>query len=125
MGFIRIVNEAFHEGGWGMWPILMLSIFAVGLIIDRSVYLFRSAIDKKKFLGIMKQLISEGNIAQAIKICSSSSKPLSRIIQSGLMRSNRPENEVKAAMDEAALRELPLIEKRTGYLASDATCKRY
>ncbi|MBL9110842.1 MAG: MotA/TolQ/ExbB proton channel family protein, partial [Myxococcales bacterium] len=30
---------------------------------------------------------------------------------------NRPDEEVQAAMDEAALREVPKIAKRTGYLA--------
>ena len=33
------------------------------------------------------------------------------------MRANRSDDEIAAAMDEAALRELPAIEKRTGYLA--------
>ena len=33
------------------------------------------------------------------------------------MKVNRPDEEVQAAMDEAALREIPRIAKRTGYLA--------
>ena len=33
------------------------------------------------------------------------------------MRANRPDAEVQAAMDEAALIELPRVEKRTPYLA--------
>ena len=33
------------------------------------------------------------------------------------MKVNRPDEEVQAAMDEAALREMPRINKRTGYLA--------
>src|SRR5205085_11502467 len=40
-----------------------------------------------------------------------------RIVQAGLMKTNRPGEEIDAAMDEASLRELPQIEKRTGYLA--------
>ena len=43
--------------------------------------------------------------------------PLARICQSGLVKVNRPDEEVQAAMDEAALREIPRIAKRTGYLA--------
>ena len=35
----------------------------------------------------------------------------------GLTKFNRPDHEVQAAMDEAALKELPRIEKRTGYLS--------
>ena len=117
MGFIQGINEAFKEGGWGMWPILILSIFSVGLIIERVVYLFRSSMDKRQFMGLMQKLIAQGNVAQAIKVCSGTSKPMTRIVQSGLMKVNRSNADVQAAMDETALKEKPLIEKRTGYLA--------
>jgi len=33
------------------------------------------------------------------------------------MRANRSDEEINAAMEEASLRELPALEKRTGYLA--------
>jgi len=117
MEFIHNVNEAFKEGGWGMWPILIASVFWIGLSIERGVYLFRSSVDKQQFMSLMQKLIAAGNVAQAIKVCSGTSKPLTRIVQAGLMRMNRTEIDVQAAMDEAALRELPRIEKRTGYLA--------
>jgi len=117
MEVIQRINEAFKEGGWGMWPILILSIFWIGLTVERSVYLYRSAVDKHQFMALMQKLIAQGNVAQAIKVCSGTSKPLTRIIQAGLMKMNRSDRDVQAAMDEAALRELPRIEKRTGYLA--------
>jgi biopolymer transport protein ExbB/TolQ len=114
---IQGINEAFKEGGWGMWPILILSIFAVGLMIDRTIYLIRSNSDKRQFVGLMQKLLAQGNVAQAIKVCSGTSKPMTRIVQAGLMRINKPDAEVQAAMNEMSLRELPMIEKRTGYLA--------
>jgi biopolymer transport protein ExbB/TolQ len=118
MGFIQHINEAFKEGGWGMWPILILSIFSVGLIIERIVYLFfRASMDKRQFMGLMQKLIAQGNVAQAIKVCSGTSKPMTRIVQAGLMKVNKSDADVQAAMDEMALKEKPLIEKRTGYLA--------
>jgi len=117
MGFIQGINNAFKEGGWGMWPILLLSIFSVGLIIERFVYLVRASMDKRQFMGLMQKLITQGNVAQAIKVCSGTSKPMTRIVQAGLMKVNKSNAEVQAAMDETALREKPLIEKRTGYLA--------
>lgn len=117
MGFIQTINDAFKEGGPGMWPILVLSIFSIGVIVDRAVYLVRATIDKRQFMGLMQKLIAQGNVAQAIKVCSGTSKPMTRIVQAGLMKVNRSDAEVQAAMDEMALRELPLIERRTGYLA--------
>lgn len=115
--FIALVNEAFKEGGWGMYPILFLSVVAVGVTVDRTWYLVRSSMDKKRFLGLMQTLVTQGNVAQAIRVCNSTDKPITRIVHAGLMKVNQADTDVQAAMDEAALREMPAIEKRTGYLA--------
>jgi biopolymer transport protein ExbB/TolQ len=107
----------FEEGGWGMYPILVWQIIAIGIIIERAIYLYRSSINKDVFLATMQKCILAGDVARAIKLCSAANAPLARIVKAGLMKVNRPDAEVQAAMDEAALRELPRIESRTGYLA--------
>jgi biopolymer transport protein ExbB/TolQ len=111
------IASHFEQGGWGMWPILGTSMFVVGIIIERSIYLFRSSINKDVFLSTMQKCILAGDIGRAIKLCSAAQAPLARIVKSGLMKVNRPDEEVQAAMDEAALRELPRIDARTPYLA--------
>jgi biopolymer transport protein ExbB len=117
MGIIKGISDAFQKGGWGMWPILITSIFVVGLIIERALFLFRASIDKNKFVPALQKLILQGNVAQAIKFCSGANVPLANVVKAGLLKVNKSDQEVQAAMDEAALRELPKIEKRTGYLA--------
>ncbi len=107
----------FQEGGWGMWPILFWNIVTIGIIIERALYLFGSGINKEVFLATMQKCILAGDIAKAVKMCSAANAPLARIVQAGLVKVNRPDEEVQAAMDEAALREIPKIAHRTGYLA--------
>jgi len=114
---LKMLADAFHEGGWGMWPILFLLMITVSIVIERAVFLRRSVIDKEKLVALLRSQISAGNIQGAIKVCSGNSTPLTRIVQSGLMRANRSDEEINSAMEEAGLRELPLLEKRTGYLA--------
>ncbi len=117
MTVLKLMADAFHEGGWGMWPILFLLMLTMSIVIERAVYLRRAVIDKEKLVALLRSQISAGNIQGAIKVCSGNSTPLTRIVQSGLMRANRPDIEITAAMEESALRELPMLEKRTGYLA--------
>jgi biopolymer transport protein ExbB/TolQ len=81
------------------------------------VYLFGASINKDVFLATMQKCILAGDIAKAVKMCSAANAPLARIVQSGLVKVNRPDEEVQAAMDEGALREMPKIAKRTGFLA--------
>ena len=117
MTVLKILADGFHEGGWGMWPILVLLMITMAILIERAVFLRRAVIDKEKLVALLRSQISAGNIQGAIKVCSGNSTPLTRIVQSGLMRANRSDEEINSAMEEAGLRELPLLEKRTGYLA--------
>jgi biopolymer transport protein ExbB/TolQ len=117
MGILKGISEAFHKGGWGMWPILITSMITIAIIIERLVYLLKATIDKDKLLALLKSQVMSGNVQGAIKVCSGNPTPMTRIVQAGLMKFNKSDHEVQAAMDEASLRELPLINKRTSYLA--------
>lgn len=111
------IAHHFEEGGWMMYGILFWLIISVGVIVERAVYLYKSSINKEVFLATMQKCILAGDIGRAIKLCSAANAPLARIVKAGLMKVNRPDAEVQAAMDEAALRELPQVEARTPYLA--------
>src|SRR5712675_900248 len=107
----------YQAGGWAMWIILFWLICAIATIAERAVYLFGSSINKDVFLATMQKCILAGDVAKAVKMCSAANAPLARIVQAGLVKVNRPDDEVQAAMDEAALREVPKLSTRTGYLA--------
>ena len=109
--------EAYKAGGWPMWIILFWSILEFGIMVERAIYLYGSTINKDVFLATMQKCILAGDVAKAVKMCSAANAPLARIVQAGLVKVNRPDEEVQAAMDEAALREIPKISARTPYLA--------
>jgi biopolymer transport protein ExbB/TolQ len=113
---MSVIAEHFQEGGWAMYIILFWFVLAIGIIVERSVFLYKSSINKDVFLATMQKCILAGDIGRAIKLCSAANAPLARIVKSGLMKVNRPDAEVQSAMDESALRELPRIEARTAYL---------
>ncbi len=107
----------FQMGGWAMYIILFWMICAIAVIAERAVYLYGSSINKDVFLATMQKCILAGDVAKAVKMCSAANAPLARIVQAGLVKVNRPDEEVQAAMDEGALKEMPKINRRTGYLA--------
>jgi biopolymer transport protein ExbB/TolQ len=107
----------FQEGGWAMWLILFWLICSIAVIVERTVFLFGASINKDVFVATMQKCILAGDVAKAVKMCSAANAPLARIVQAGLVKVNRPDEEVQAGMDEAALREMPAINRRTGFLA--------
>lgn len=100
-----------------MWLILFWLICSIAVIVERTIYLFGASINKDMFLATMQKCILAGDVAKAVKMCSAANAPMARIVQAGLLKVNRPDEEVQAAMDEAALTELPKINKMVGFLA--------
>jgi biopolymer transport protein ExbB/TolQ len=114
-----MLSAAWHhyqEGGWAMWLITFWMVCGVAVIVERTVYLFGASINKDVFLATMQKCILAGDVAKAVKMCSAANAPLARIVQAGLVKVNRPDEEVQAAMDEKALEEMPKINKRTAFL---------
>jgi biopolymer transport protein ExbB len=114
---IRSLAEAFKEGGWGMWPILVIFLVSLALTLDRTIYLLRASLDAQAFLSQLGGLLQSGNVAGAVQFCQETNKPLTRIIGNGLAHAALGERRIQVMMDEGAYAEIPKIEKRTGYLA--------
>ena len=111
--------EAFKEGGWGMYPILLLCLITIYTTIERAMFLAKSKIDVDKLMSLVKSQIVSGNLRGAISSCDATPTGVTKIIAAGLRKAEQggSEHEIQQSMDEEALRELPKIEKRTGYLA--------
>jgi biopolymer transport protein ExbB/TolQ len=111
--------KAFHEGGFWMWPILLINIVTQAIALERAYFLYIATSENKEALikGLNKEVL-KGDYNAAIKFLDAQRPgPLQRILKAGLLKVHRPDIEVQAALDEASLREVPKLEVRTGYLA--------
>lgn len=114
----EFIGTAFDKGGPNMFIILATFIFMLGVLVERIMVLyFQSNVDKEGFTKVLQKNLLAGDLQGALKLCSISKFPLARILQAGLMKAKESDEAVQAALDEAALREMPRIEKRIGYLA--------
>jgi biopolymer transport protein ExbB len=112
------IARAFSEGGIWMYAILIVSVIALGVIVERFVFLFfKYNINAKAFMAQVQKLVLSNNIDRAIKLCNTApSAALSRVIKAGLTRANKSESEIQNSIEEATLEVLPQIEKRTSSL---------
>jgi biopolymer transport protein ExbB len=116
---IATLLEHFQEGGFMMYAILMMFLVTFAIAFERGFALYISVREDKHALltGIQRHIL-KGDIQGAIRFVSGQRQgPLARIIKAGLLKVNMTDKEVQAALDEASLREVPYIEKRTGHLA--------
>lgn len=119
VSLIQTIAKRYEAGGWGMWPITVCLVFMVTILIDRiTILYFKGNISKDAFIRGLKKHLNAGDLDKAISyVAGQKPTPLTTVVKAGLMNVPKGQAEVQAAMDEAALRENPRVEKRTGYLA--------
>ena len=108
------------KGGVFMLPILMVSIAALALIIERVYTLWlRYRLDEEGFVKGLMHALDEQDFAGALEECArTENNPLSRVLRAGLLKVHRSDKEIERAMEEEMLRTAPTIRKRIGYLAT-------
>ena len=110
----------FIRGGPVMAPILLCSILSVAIIIERSVHLARVKIDTKGFLQGIVERITGNRMMEASALCEKTPGPIARILRAGILKYDRPRAEIKEAIEEAGLHEIPALERRLPMLATIA-----
>ncbi len=114
------IAEAFRTGGIWMYIILATSIFAIGIVIERFIFLFfKYSINAEAFMAQVQKLVMANNIDRAIKLCNAApNAALPRVIKAGLTRANKGEVEIQNAIEEATLEVVPKVQKRTASLSA-------
>lgn len=107
-------------GGPVMWPILLCSIFALAIILEKLWHLHRIKIDTQEFLNNILDKIKHHQIKEALEICDKTKSPISHILKTGILKYDRPRPQIKEAIEDASLYEIPKLEKNLSALATIA-----
>ena len=108
------------KGGPLMFLIIGCSIVAFAVVIERLWYLHQAKINTEEFMEDIAETITRNKIVEAIDKCNATHGPIARILKAGIMKHDRPRSEIKEAIEDAGLHEVPLLEKNLGVLATIA-----
>lgn len=112
--------DLIQKGGPMMYLIILSSILAFGVVIERIYNLTRARIDANKFMDSIAAILKRNKIIEAIELCNSMPGPTAHIIKAGILKHDRSKPEIKEAVEEAAELEIPRLEKHLPILATVA-----
>jgi biopolymer transport protein ExbB len=107
-------------GGPMMYPILLCSILFVAILIERLYHYHRAEIDTNQFVAGIRNVLKKKKIAEAISICDDTPGPVAHIVKAGILKHDQPKEEIKETIGDAALHEVPRLEKNLNILATVA-----
>ena len=114
------VLDILVQGGWVMIPILLLSLLALYLLVERLLTIRRAESEPEAITDRVRQFVKAGDVSGALAFCRKKDVPITRILHHGLERLGRPIAEIQDAVQSAGKHEAFELEKRTDLLASIA-----
>lgn len=112
--------SVFSQGGPVMWLLMALGVAALVVFAERALYLHRSQIRSVEFLNGIKNLLQKDRLMEALTLCEETPGPVAKLVKAGLRHAGEDEQALRFAVQEAALTELPVLERRVGALAAIA-----
>jgi biopolymer transport protein ExbB len=116
---INILSLAM-KGGWIMVVLLILSLIAAYIFIQRLIVIKRAGKEDESFMNRIKDYIHEGKIDSAINLCHKTNTPAARMIEKGISRLGRPMNDVLVAIENVGNLEIAKLEKGFPWIATTA-----
>lgn len=116
------VWELVTSGGIGgaviMITLLVLSVIAVYIIIERFSAIKKASKEDANLLNQVKDHILEGKIDAAKSVCAANQSPIARMIEKGISRIGKPLQDIGTAVETTGKLELNKLEKNLSTLAT-------
>ena len=106
--------EFILKGGHLMWPILLCSVVAASIVLERLYYFRRAGINVSHFLARIKKMLLDGKLQEAESLSRETPGPVAHVVGIGIHINSRNSSteEKDKIISQAGSRELRKLDKR-------------
>ena len=112
----------FRDGGFMMYPLILCSLVALGVVIAKAWTLWVAHRESQKLLGDIEDLGVHGRLDEAIETARTTKGPVAAILLAGLLRvrERHTHSDVTKAINTTGTLELDFLERGLPVLATIA-----
>lgn len=108
----------FLKGGLIMYAILICSIIALAIVIEKFIVLKKAKVNVPAFLIKIRTMLKKKDIDGAVNFCLQERTPVSNIVRKGLKKFKYGHQRVVEAIESAGKQEIGKLEKGLSILAT-------
>ena len=108
----------FAKGGPMMFVLLGLAVLLLVLFIERLLFLHRGQIRAQAFVDGIKNILAKRRLVEALTVCEETPGPVAAVVKAALLHADDSAEAMRFHVQEAAVIELPALERRLGSLAA-------
>lgn len=119
MGLINSVVNFFVDGGFWMYPILLVGAVGLAIGVERFIKLTRVEIANRKMWDVLQPVLFKGDFDKAREMTRNDTSSVAQLLMMGLERQGtvRRREDIEIVMEEEMMAIIPQLEKRTAYIA--------
>lgn len=106
------------NGGWLMIPLVLLSLLAIYIFVERYIVINKAKKDAPYFMDRIREYLADGKTAAAIKVCQQTRAPYAAMIEKGITRLGRPAADIQSAIENVGNLQVAQMEKGFTMLAT-------
>jgi len=103
--------EMFQKGGPVMYFILLCSLVAAVIIIERLIFFRRIRVDEDSLIRRLKGALEKGHADEALAICEAHPSPITNLMRAGIENRLEAKQVIREAILDAANLEIPRLER--------------
>ncbi len=112
--------EIMYKGGPLMGVILLCSVIAVAVIIERFIRLRVAQINTETFMSEIKGVLEVSDVHKALNLCEETSGSVAGLCRTAILNVDRDKDEIKEAIEDAARSEIPRLSRNLNLLSTIA-----
>jgi biopolymer transport protein ExbB len=113
--------EPIVAGGPIMVPLLLCSVIALIVSIERWLYLRHARVDSGRLMGKIRAALEDGSPEQAQGICQATPGPVARVLATTLAHFHMAKDDLREVAREEALAQQPVLDGHLPVLATIVT----
>ena len=118
LSVIDLITSGGIGGNLIMGALGILSIFAIYILIERFSAINKASQEDQNFLKSIQNFVEAKDIEAAKKLCRNTDSPISRMIEKGVNRINKPMTDISAAIENQGKLEVFKMENNLANLAT-------
>ncbi len=105
------VLEFFKKGGFTIYPLLICSIAALAIVIEKWLSLRKKKVIIPEIVNVLENIKGAGDIGLALSICEKHKGPFANIIRVVLENRHQPRDDIKEILGDQGRQEVHALEK--------------
>jgi biopolymer transport protein ExbB len=110
--------QMMKEGGPVMWIILACSLIAVYFFLEKWFQFHREQINVKELVKGLINVLKRDGFIEAVSLCDNTPGPVARILAAAILAYERGDDDLRQAIEDANMEEIPKLEKHVDLLAT-------